>query len=161
VNTVHEEVLLNKHRVLVLCTGNSARSQMAEGLINHFLGDQWIAFSAGTRPSGYVHDLAVKAMAQIGIDIAGHRSKSTDEFRGQDFEVVITVCDNAAKNCPTWLGKGSIVHIGFADPAAATGSESERLARFGEVRDAIRRDVLGYLQQWHPEQTDDGLTFRL
>jgi arsenate reductase (thioredoxin) len=146
---------MEKRRVIVLCTGNSARSQMAEGLINHSLGDRWEAVSAGTKPSGRVHPLAVAAMSDLGIDISHHRSKSTDEFRGQDFDVVITVCDNAAQNCPTWLGKGRQVHIGFPDPAAFEGPEADQLARFREVRDGIRQEVLGFLETWSPDASQD------
>ena len=144
---------MSKKQVLFLCTGNSARSQMAEGLVNHLLGDEWEAFSAGTRPSGYVHPLAIRVMAEIGIDISGHRSKSVDEFRtasserGIDLERVITLCDEAAKNCPAWLGEGRVTHVGFPDPAEATGSEEERLAVFRQVRDAIRERVSAVLSQ--------------
>ena len=107
-----------KFRVLVLCTGNSARSQMAEGLINARLGDHWLAHSAGTQPTGQVHPEAVAALRELGIDISQQRSKSIGEFAGQIFDVVITVCDDAAANCPVWLGRGRRVHIGFPDPAA-------------------------------------------
>ncbi|MCR4406688.1 MAG: arsenate reductase ArsC [Anaerolineae bacterium] len=136
---------MNKKRVLFLCTGNSARSQMAEGLVNHFLSDRWEAFSAGTAPTGYVHPLAVKAMAELGIDISAQRSKLVDEFRNAAFDVVITVCDNAAQNCPLWLGAGRVTHMGFPDPAAATGSEAERLEVFRRVRDGLRQAVFRYL----------------
>ena len=137
---------MSKQRVLFLCTGNSARSQMAEGLVNHFLADTWEAVSAGTKPSGYVHPLAFRAMAELGIDISAARSKSTDEFCDADLDVVITVCADAAKNCPVWLGEGRVKHIGFPDPAAATGSEAERLAVFRQVRDGIRGRVFEYLE---------------
>ncbi len=133
-------------RVLILCTGNSARSQMAEGWIRHLLGDRVDVYSAGTQPSGYVHPLAIKAMEEVGIDISHHRSKSTETFRGMPFDLVITVCDDAAKNCPVWLGRGHRVHIGFPDPAAATGSEEERLAVFRRVRDGIRERVVRYVE---------------
>ncbi len=136
-----------KQNVLVLCTGNSARSQMAEALINHFLGERWQAFSAGTQPAGYVHPLAVQALKEIGIDHQG-ASKSVDAFRGKDFDVVITVCDDAAENCPVWLGKGKRAHIGFPDPAKAEGSEEERIAVFRRVRDDIRARVLPYLESY-------------
>jgi arsenate reductase len=119
---------------------------MAEGLVNHFLGDRWEAHSAGTQPAGYVHPLAVRAMAEIGIDISGHRSKSTDECHDAAFDVVITVCDDAAKNCPIWLGQGRRVHIGFPDPVAATGSEEERFEAFRAARDGLRQKVFDYLQ---------------
>ncbi|MBC7227486.1 MAG: arsenate reductase ArsC [Thermoflexales bacterium] len=136
-----------KRRVLFLCTGNSARSQMAEGLVNHFLGNRWEAFSAGTHPTGYVHPLAVQAMAELGIDISGQRSKSVEEFRGQDFDVVITVCDRAAQECPVWLGPGRAVHMGFPDPAQADGIATDRLDAFRQVRDGIREKVLSYLEK--------------
>ena len=131
-----------KKHVLFLCTGNSARSQMAEGLVNHFLGDKWEAYSAGTAPTSYVHPLAVKAMAELGIDISRHRSKSTEEFRNADLDLVVTVCDDAAENCPVWLGTGRKAHSGFADPAAVAGSEDERLAVFRRVRDEILEHIL-------------------
>jgi arsenate reductase len=131
--------------VLFLCTGNSARSQMAEGLVNHFLAENWRAYSAGTQPTGKVHPLAVQVMAELGIDLSTHHSKSVEEFRGDAFDLVMTVCDQAAENCPLWLGKGKVVHLGFADPAQATGSREEQLAVFRGVRDAIRGQVLAYL----------------
>ena len=132
-------------KVLFLCTGNSCRSQMAEGLVNHYLGDAWKAYSAGTFPSGYVHPLAVRAMSELGIDISRQRSKSTDEVRDTQFDVVVTVCDDAAENCPFWLGKGRRTHIGFEDPAKAAGSDEERLTVFRRVRDEIRREILSFL----------------
>jgi len=132
----------------VLCTGNSARSQMAEGLINAQLADQFEAFSAGTQPAGYVHPQAIAALREIGIDISGHRSKPADEFRGIPFDVVITVCDDAAENCPVWLGQGQRVHIGFPDPAAAP--PDELVQQFRAVRDAIQDRLLGYLRAWQP-----------
>lgn len=132
-------------KVLILCTGNSCRSQMAEALINHDLHDEWQAYSAGTRPSGSVHPLALRALAEIGIQHSGV-SKSTENFRGMDLDVVITVCDDAAENCPVWLGQGRRVHIGFPDPALAQGSEEEKLAVFRQVRDDIRVRILDYLK---------------
>jgi arsenate reductase len=118
---------------------------MAEGLVNHDLGDQWEAYSAGTEPAGYVHPLAVEAMAELGIDISGQQSKATDQFRGVELDVVVTVCDDAAENCPVWLGRGRKVHISFEDPAKAIGSEEERLAVFRRIRNEIRRDILSFL----------------
>jgi arsenate reductase len=144
-----------KKRVLFLCTGNSARSQMAEGLTNHFLGDKWSAVSAGTEPSGYVHPLAVEAMTELDIDISDQRSKSTEDFRNTQLDLVITVCDHAAENCPAWLGAGSVVHMGYPDPAAAEGSEEEKLQVFRDVRDGIREKILNYLETWDPSQTTD------
>ena len=146
---------MSKRCVLFLCTGNSARSQMAEGLVKHFLGDRWEAFSAGTAPSGYVHPLAVQAMVDLGIDISVQRSKSTDEFRDADFDVVITVCDHAARNCPIWLGAGRRKHLGFPDPAAATGSEQERLATFRRVRDGLKQEVFAYLERFEDTEPEE------
>ena len=144
---------MDKQSVLFLCTGNSCRSQMAEGLVNHFMGDEWEAFSAGTEPSGYVHSLAIKAMAELGIDISEQRSESVHEFRDRVFDVVITVCDDAAENCPLWLGSGHLHHIGFPDPADASGSEEERMDVFRQVRDGLRREVLDYLREVDDRRT--------
>ncbi len=138
---------MSKKRVLFLCTGNSARSQMAEGLVNHFLGDRWEAVSAGTVPATEVHPLAVRAMAELGIDISSHRPKPAAEFRLVPLDLVVTVCDQAAATCPLWAGAGQVVHRGVTDPAAATGSEEERMAVFRQVRDAIRQQVFALLAQ--------------
>jgi arsenate reductase (thioredoxin) len=142
---------MNQRQVLILCTGNSCRSQMAEAIVNHFLSDQWQAFSAGTQPSGYVHSLALRVLEEIGIHHTGE-SKSTEIFRGKNFDVVITVCDDAAENCPIWLGKGNRMHIGFPDPAQAEGNEVEKLAVFRQVRDEIRSRILEYLQSYSIEE---------
>ena len=131
-------------QALILCTGNSCRSQLAEALINQDLPGQWQAVSAGTQPAGYVHPLALRVLAELGIQHAG-RSKSTEEFRGQEFDVVITVCDDAAENCPVWLGPGRRVHIGFPDPAKAPGGETEQLPVFRQVRDDIRARIIPFL----------------
>ena len=139
--------MMGRKRVLFLCTGNSARSQMAEGLVNHFLGDEWEAYSAGTTPAGYVHPLAIKALAEMGIDISAQRSKSAAEFRHAEFDLVITLCDDAARDCPLWLGAGQVKHMGFPDPAAVTGSEDERLEVVRQVRDGIRQEAMRYLEQ--------------
>ena len=136
-----------KKRMLFLCSGNSARSQMAEGLVNHFLHDEWEAYSAGTAPTGHVHPLAIRAMAELGIDISHQHSKAVDEFRDAEFDLVVTVCDNAASNCPLWLGPVQVKHMGFPDPAVATGSEAEQLAVFRQVRDGLRQEVLRYLEE--------------
>ena len=132
---------------MFLCTGNSCRSQMAEGLVNHYLGETWRAYSAGTQPAGYVHPMAVQAMLELGINMSGHRSKSTDEFRDTHFDLVVTVCDDAAENCPLWLRGERVVHIGFFDPARATGNHAEQLDVFRQVRDAIREQVLAHLEE--------------
>ncbi len=134
-----------KREVFFLCTGNSARSQMAEGLVNHLRGDQWQATSAGTHPTGSVHPLAVAAMKEIGVDISSARSKSVNEFRDVPFDVVITVCDDAAEECPIWLGQGKRVHIGFPDPAHGS------LSDFRVVRDAIRDKVIPFLESFGKE----------
>jgi arsenate reductase len=144
---------MSKRTVLFLCTGNSARSQMAEGLVNHFRGDEWQAVSAGTKPSGYVHPLSIRALAELGIDISGNRSKSADEYRDVELDLVITVCDGAAKNCPVWLGQGRVVHVPFPDPAAATGSEDEQFSVFTRVRDGIRVKVFEVLDHAVDEDT--------
>jgi len=136
-----------QRRVLFLCTGNSARSQMAEGLANHFLGDRWEAHSAGTQPAPSVHPLAVEAMGQLGIEISNNQPKSADQFRNERFDLVITLCDDAAKNCPLWIGPGQVVHMAFPDPAEARGEPDDRLELFLKVRDAIRDKLLGYLQR--------------
>lgn len=136
---------MSKKKVLFLCTGNSCRSQMAEGFVNHDLSKKWKAYSAGTRPSGYVHPMAIEAMAELGIDISHNKSKSTDEFRKKKLDLVITVCDNAAEDCPIWLGDGQVVHISFPDPAEATGTDEEKKEVFRSVRDDIRRRIVYYL----------------
>ena len=127
-------------KLLFLCTGNSCRSQMAEAIVNARLSDDWRAFSAGTEPSGYVHPKAIQVLEEIGIPHEG-KSKHADQFREMDFDLVVTVCDDAAENCPLWLGKGKRVHLGFPDPARAKGTDEEVLAVFRSVRDAIANQV--------------------
>ncbi len=133
----------DKKRILTLCTGNSARSQMAEGLLRHDAGDRFDVFSAGTRPS-QVRLEAIAVMRELGIDISGHRSKSVDEFAGQSFDYVLTVCDNAKESCPIFPGKAVIIHHSFEDPAALRASEEDRLALFRRVRDEIRLYLRGF-----------------
>jgi arsenate reductase (thioredoxin) len=128
---------MTKLRVLILCTGNSARSQMAEGLLRHDAGDRFEVFSAGTRP-GTVRPEAIAVMRELGIDLASHRSKHVDSFSGQSFDYVLTVCDNAKESCPIFPGPTVRIHRGFEDPAALAGSEEDRLALFRRVRDEIR-----------------------
>lgn len=128
-----------KPTVLVLCTGNSCRSHMAEGVLRAAAGDILDVQSAGSNPAGHVHPLAVRVMAEIGIDISGHRSKHLNEFLGRPVETVITVCGNADQVCPTFPGQANRHHWGFDDPAKATGTEEEVLACFRRVRDEIRR----------------------
>ena len=136
-----------KRKVLFLCTGNSCRSQMAEAIVNARLGEEWQAFSAGTKPTGYVHPKAVEALREIGIQHEG-RSKRVDEFREANFDLVVTVCDDAAENCPVWLGKGKRVHLGFPDPAKASGTEEEIMTIFRRVRDEIASKVPELLAQY-------------
>ena len=124
-------------RVLILCTGNSARSQMAEGLLRHDGGTAFEVSSAGTKPS-HVRPEAIAAMHEIGIDISGHRSKSVGEFAGQAFDYVITVCDNAKESCPIFPATTKRIHWSLDDPAAVQGTEEQRLAAFRRVRDQLR-----------------------
>ena len=126
-----------KERVLILCTGNSARSQMAEGLLRHDAGGQFEVESAGTKP-GSVRPEAITVMHELGIDISGHRSKHVNELDGDLFDYVITVCDNAKESCPVFPGAVKRLHHGFDDPAAVNGSVEERLAVFRRVRDELR-----------------------
>lgn len=127
-----------KKTVLILCTGNSARSQMAEGLLRHDAGDRFEVASAGTHPS-HVRAEAIAVMKEIGIDISGHRSKSVDEFASRNFDCVLTVCDNARETCPIYPGHGNRLHHSFEDPAAVEGSLEDRLAAFRKVRDDLRQ----------------------
>ncbi len=124
--------------ILVLCTGNSCRSHLAEGLLRKALGDGYRIASAGSKPAGYVHPLAIKVMAEAGLDISGHHSKHLDEFLAQQVETVITVCGNADQACPMFPGQVNRHHFPFDDPAHATGTEEEQLAVFRRVRDEIR-----------------------
>ena len=129
-----------KQSLLVLCTGNSARSQMAEGLFRRAVGHRFDVFSAGTKP-GVVRPEAIAVMSELGIDLSGHRSKSVDEFSGRDFRYIVTVCDNARDNCPVFPATAERVHWSFEDPAAVEGSEDERRAAFRRIRDQIRARV--------------------
>jgi arsenate reductase len=126
-----------KKRVLILCTGNSARSQMAEGLLEHDAADRFEVESAGTKP-GYVRPEAIAVMKEIGVDISDHRSKHVDEFQHQSFDYVLTVCDNAKESCPVFPGHSKRIHKSFEDPAAFQGTEEERLVLFRRVRNEIR-----------------------
>jgi arsenate reductase len=135
---------MTSKKVLFLCTGNSCRSQMAEAIVNDRLNGQWQAYSAGTKPAGYVHPLAIQALSEIGIHHQG-RSKHVDEYRNFKFDQVVTVCDSAAKECPMWLGSGRRVHMGFPDPAKASGTDEEILEVFRQVRDDIAQQIPTYL----------------
>lgn len=135
-----------KYKVLILCTGNSCRAQMAEAIVNARLTETWEAVSAGTNPAGYTHPLAIRALAEIGIIHAG-RSKHADEFLEVAFDRVITVCDSAAEDCPVWLGAGKRVHIGFDDPAKAHGTDEQIMDVFRRVRDEIAAQIPAYLAE--------------
>lgn len=132
-------------KVLILCTANSARSQMAEGLLRELGGEQYEVHSAGSQPST-VNPFAIKAMAARGIDITGQHSKHLQEFLQQKFDYVITVCDNAAETCPVFPGKAERIHWGFPDPAAVAGSNDEILASFINVRDGLEEKFQAWLQ---------------
>ena len=136
-----------KRKVLFLCTGNSCRSQLAEAIVNTRLHDEWEAVSAGTYPSGYVHPNAIRVLQEIGIEHQG-RSKSVEEFRGVPFDLVVTVCDSAAEECPVWLGKGKNTHMGFPDPVRVLGTEAEVMAAFRKTRDDIRRTIVPALRSF-------------
>lgn len=131
-----------KKKVLFLCTGNSARSQMAEAIVNARLGENWEAVSAGTKPAGFVHPKALAVLDEIGIQHQG-RSKSADEFRGVKFDLVVTVCDSAAEECPVWLGKGKRMHHSFPDPA-----KTDDMDDFRKVRDDIANEIIALLESY-------------
>lgn len=133
-----------KPLVLILCTGNSCRSHLAEGILRHAAGNLLEVQSAGSKPAGYVHPLAIQVMNEIGIDISAHRSKHLNEFLNRPVETVITVCGNADQACPTFPGQVNRHHWGFDDPAHATGTDEEKLATFRRVRDEIRRVFEAY-----------------
>jgi arsenate reductase len=130
-------MLNKKKKVLILCTGNSARSQIAEGLLKHICRDKFEVYSAGTKPS-IVRPEAIKALAEIDIDISANRSKSIDEFSGEEIDYVLTVCDNAKENCPFFPAKTRLIHHSFEDPAIIEGDENTRLNAFRKVRDQIQ-----------------------
>lgn len=141
---------MKRRKVLFLCTGNSCRSHLAEAIVNAHLGDTWEAVSAGTQPAGYVHPKALQALAEIGIKHTG-RSKHADEFRNTPLDLVVTVCDSAAEECPLWLGPGRRVHIGFPDPAKSEGTDEEIMAVFRSVRDDIAYKIPALLMQYSGE----------
>ena len=132
-----------KKKVLFLCTANSCRSQMAEGIANHFLGDRLEAFSAGTGAS-YVNPRAIEVLSEIGVDISDHRSKNIDEFSGQDFDYVITLCSDANEKCPLFFGGVERTHLGFSDPAKARGTEEAIMAEFRKIRDEIKVRLIDF-----------------
>jgi len=130
--------MAEKKKILILCTGNSARSQMAEGLLKHITKDEYEVFSAGTKPS-HVRPEAIKVLAEVGIDISRNRSKSVDEFAGQKINFVLTVCDNAKEVCPYFPAKTKLIHHSFEDPAEIQGDEETRIEAFRQTRDQIRK----------------------
>jgi arsenate reductase len=140
-------------RVLILCTANSARSQMAEGLFRHEAGPGCEVFSAGTKPTK-VRPEAIAVMHEAGIDISGHHSKSVDEFVGQNFDYVVTVCDNARETCPVFSAGARRIHWSIEDPAANDGSEEERLAAFRRARDELQEKLRAFVREQtpHPEE---------
>jgi arsenate reductase len=135
-----------KKRVLILCTGNSARSQIAEGLLRHDAGDRFEVESAGTKPS-VLRPEAIAVLKEVGIDITEHRSKHVEEFNGQHFEYVLTVCDNGKETCPVFFDTAKRLHQNFKDPAVIEGTQEKRMAAFRTVRDEIRSYLKGFPQQ--------------
>jgi len=140
-----EKDVIAKKRALFLCTHNSCRSQMAEGIVNHDLRGSFEAFSAGTEATS-VNAKAVEVMREIGIDLSGHRSKVLDEFAGEQFDYVITLCGDANEKCPLFFGGVQRVHLGFSDPSRTTGSDEEVMEEFRKVRDEIRHKLVEYLR---------------
>jgi arsenate reductase len=136
-----------RKRVLVLCTGNSCRSQMAEGWINHLLGDRWSAQSAGTVPAARVHPLAVRAMAEVGVDISTAVPHHVAARLAETWDLVVTVCDSAHEACPTFPGRIERLHMSFGDPTSAEGNKDERMAVFRRVRDEIRDQLLPVISE--------------
>ena len=134
-----------KDRVLIVCTGNSARSQMAEGLLRHLAGDRFEVRSAGTKP-GSVRSEAILVLDELGIDISSHHSKAFDEFAGQSFDYVITVCDNAKESCPLFSGPARRIHWSLEDPASLSGTEEQRLTEFRRIRDQIRGRLTDFIE---------------
>ena len=132
-------------RVLILCTGNSCRSQMAEGLWRTLGKGNWDSFSAGSKPAGFVHPMAIEVMQEIGIDLSNNRSKHLEEFTGQSFDLVVTVCDSAKAACPVFPGAKDMLHWPFDDPALATGSSDEVRSQFRRVRSEIADRIQAYL----------------
>ena len=135
-----------KKRVLFLCTGNSCRSHIAEGLLRSLGGERFEVFSAGAKPAGYVHPLAIEAMQEIGVDISGHTSKPVDQFSSEQFDFVVTVCDSAREACPHFPNATHQLHWSFDDPALAAGTDEQKLRVFRSVRDEIRHRIRRFLE---------------
>ncbi len=132
---------MGRKKVLFLCTGNSCRSQMAEAIVNARLGERWQALSAGSKPAGFVHPKVLAVLDEIGIQHSG-RSKSLGEFHGQEFDLIVTVCDSGTEECPVWLGKGKQIHHGYPDPA-----RTDDIKDFRAVRDAMMRELPSLLTE--------------
>lgn len=145
-----------KPAVLILCTGNSCRSHMAEGILRHAAGDLFEVFSAGSKPAGYVHPKAIAALAELGIDISQHTSKHMNDFLGRDIHTVITVCGNADQACPLFPGQVNRHHWGFVDPAHATGTEEEIMGVFRSVRDQIKLVFEAYAAGYREARKREG-----
>jgi len=142
-----DDELKGRKKVLFLCTGNSARSQMAEAIVNNDCWDKWVAFSAGTEPTGMVNPFAQKVIEEAGIYHQG-RSKSVDEFSNDTFDLVVTVCDRANETCPVWLKQGEKIHLGFEDPAAVVGSDEQKLAVFRKTFALMRATIPSLLTKY-------------
>ena len=142
-----ENLNSEKKTVIFLCTGNSCRSQIAEAIVNNKLGDIWQAFSAGTKPTGYVHPLATHVLQEIGINHTG-KSKNISRYIDQDFDLVVTVCDSAQEDCPVWLRANPQIHLAFEDPAAFDGDEQARLDKFRQVRDDMTTKIPGLFARY-------------
>jgi arsenate reductase len=138
--------MYKRKRVLFLCTGNSCRSQMAEGLLRSLGGDRFEVHSAGSKPAGYVHPMAIEAMREVKLDLTGATSKSLTQFDGQSFDYVVTVCDNAKEDCPVFPAVAKMVHWSFDDPASATGNDEQKMRVFRRVRDEIRHRVRRFVE---------------
>ncbi len=147
---------MRRSKVLVLCTGNSCRSHMAEGILKELGGDLFEVYSAGSKPAGYVHPMAIEVLAEWGIDLSNHRSKHLDEFRDQAIDTVITVCGNADQVCPTFPGQSQKYHWGFVDPAHAEGSDEAVRACFRKVRDEIRAVMAAYVAGFREAVAQEG-----
>ncbi len=135
-------------QVLFLCTGNSARSQLAEALTNHYCGTAWQAVSAGVAPSGHVHPQALAVLQELGIATAPLYSKSVDMFRSQPFDLIVTVCDSAAANCPVWFHEGKVIHVPFTDPSRVVGPGDAKRQAFRQTREQMRDTLLPQLDAW-------------
>jgi len=142
-----EDELQQRKKVLILCTGNSARSQIAEAVVNNDCWDKWVAYSAGTNPAAVINPYAVKVLEEAGLFHQGE-PKSVEVFRDKDFDLIITVCDNARETCPLWIGTGNRLHIGFEDPAAVEGSDAEKLAAFRKTLKLIRAAIPPVLKEY-------------